>query len=71
MGFNKRYVDSKNTIKALENDNLKGYYGKSDALIFEDNISSDVYSLFKQGISDKEILTIIKKRMEEKTYEVY
>jgi hypothetical protein len=71
MGFNKIYVDTKKTIKALENDNLKGYYGKSDVLIFEDNISSDVYSLFKEGISDKEILTIIKKRMEEKTYEVY
>lgn len=71
MGFNKRYVNSKNTLNALENEDLRGYYGNSDALIFEDNISSDVYSLFKQGISDKEILTIIKKRMEEKTYEVY
>ncbi len=40
MGFNKRYVDSKNSIFALESNNLKGYYGKSDALIFEDSLSS-------------------------------
>ena len=71
MGFNKRFVDSKNSINALQKGDLRGYYGKSDALIFEDDLSSDVYKLFKEGKSDEEILTIINKNMEERTYEVY
>ena len=71
MGFNKRYVASEYTMKALENNDLKGYYGKSDALIFEDTLSSDVYNLYKQGKTEKEILSIINQNMEEKTNEVY
>lgn len=71
MGFNRRYVSSEHSIKALEKNDLKGYYGKSDALIFEDEISSKIYELFKQGISEQEILYTIKKNMEEKTNEVY
>lgn len=71
MGFNKRYVDLEYTIKALQNNNLKGYYGKSDALIFEDTISSKVYNLYKQGKTEKEILSIINQNMEDKTNEVY
>ena len=71
MGFNKRYVDLEYTIKALQNNNLKGYYGKSDALIFEDTISSKVYNLYKQGKTEKEILSIINQNTEDKTNEVY
>lgn len=71
MGFNKRYVDLERCIKALENNNLRGYYGKSDMLIFEDDTSSLIYELFQQGKNDKEILSIINKNMEEKTNEVY
>lgn len=71
MGFNKRYVSSQSSITALENNNLRGYYGKSDILIFEDDISSKIYSLFKEGKTDEEILLIINKNMEEKTNEVY
>lgn len=71
MGFNKRYVNSKSTLLALEKNDLKGYYGKSDALFFEDNLSSDVYSLYKEGLQEKQILEIIKQKMEEKNYEVY
>ena len=71
MGFNKRYVDLEYTIKALQNNNLKGYYGKSDALIFEDTISSKVYNLYKQGKTEKEILSIINQNMEDKTNEVH
>lgn len=47
------------------------YYGKSDMLIFEDETSSYIYELFKQGMTDSEILEIINKNMEEKTNEVY
>ncbi len=71
MGFNKRYVTLQNCMTARENNNLKGYYGKSDMLIFEDNLSSEIYSLYKLGKTDEEILSIIKKNMEEKTNEVY
>jgi len=71
MGFNKRYVSSIYTIEALKNNSLREYYGKSDALIFEDELSSEVYKLFRQGKSDEEILNIINQNMEEKTYEVY
>ena len=71
MGFNKRYVDLERCIKALESNNLRGYYGKSDALIFEDETSSKIYELYKQGISEQEILYSIIKNMEEKTNEVY
>lgn len=66
MGFNKRYVSSAQSIRALEKNSLKEYYGKSDALIFEDELSSKIYELCKQGKSDLEILTIIKQNMEEK-----
>jgi len=71
MGFNKRYVDSKLSISALKQNRLKEYYGKSDCLLFEDNISSDIYKLHKEGKTDEEILLIINQNMEEKTYEVY
>jgi len=71
MGFNRRYVDKERSIIALEKNELKNYYGKSDALIFEDSLSSKIYDLFKEGKSDSEILSIIKQNMEEKTNEVY
>jgi hypothetical protein len=71
MGFNKRYVNSEYCIKALKDNNLKGYYGKSDMLIFEDSLSSRIHELFLQGKSEQEILSIIKTNMEEQTYEVH
>jgi len=71
MGFNKRYVNSEFSIQALKNNNLRGYYGKSDCLFFEDELSSKIYDLFKEGKTDYEILSIINQNMEDKTYEVY
>lgn len=71
MGFNKRYVDVEFSILALKKNNLKQYYGKSDCLIFEDDVSSKIYELFKEGKTDEEILSIINQNMEDKTYEVY
>jgi hypothetical protein len=70
MGFNKRYVNYKNTLNALNNGGLKEYYGKSDALIFEDSKSSYVYELFMGKKTEEEILLTIK-NMEEKTNEMY
>jgi hypothetical protein len=71
MGFNKRFVVLEHCINALKKDNLKGYYGKSDMLVFEDTTSSKIYDLYKQGKTEKEILSIINQNMEEKTNEVY
>ena len=71
MGFNKRFVVLEHCINALKKDDLKGYYGKSDMLIFEDTTSSMIYSLYKEGKSEKEILSIINQNLEEKTNEVY
>jgi hypothetical protein len=71
MGFNKRFVVLEYCIKALENNNLKGYYGKSDMLVFEDEVSSKIYQLYREGKSESEILLIINQNMEEKTNEVY
>lgn len=67
MGFNKRFVTFNRCIDALNKGELKKYYGKSDMLSFEDNISSYIYDLHTQGKSDEEILIIInqKTNMEE------
>jgi hypothetical protein len=71
MGFNKRFVVLEHCIKALENNDLKSYYGKSDMLVFEDKVSSKIHQLYLEGKSESEILINIKPNMEEKTYEVY
>lgn len=71
MGFNKRYVNSEFSIRALKNNDLKNYYGKSDALIFEDELSSLIYEFYKSGLKPEEIITIINKNMEGQTNEVY
>jgi len=71
MGFNRRYVDKDTSINALKNGGLKNYYGKSDALIFEDDMSSKIYELYKSGHNSEEILIIINQNMEEKTNEMY
>jgi len=71
VGFNKRYVVLDTCIEALKNNNLKGYYGKSDVLYFEDDISSKIYELFLNGKTDSEILLIINQNMEEQKNEMY
>ena len=71
MGFNKRYVNYEYSLRALQGNRLKEYYGKSDALIFTDKKSSEIFDLFEEGKTDKEILLIINQNMEETNYEVY
>lgn len=70
MGFNKRYVNSEKSLLALRNGKLKEYYGKSDALIFDDRISSKIFNLYCKGKNEQEILSIINKNSEENN-EVY
>lgn len=71
MGFNKRFVSLNDSLSALKNGNLRSYYGKSDILIFEDNLSSQIFSLFQEGKTEQEILLTINKNMEETSNEVY
>jgi hypothetical protein len=71
MGFNKRLVNLDSCILALQENRLKIYYGKSDMLVFEDETSSIIYELYKQGKSDLEILQTINKNTEGKTNEVH
>jgi hypothetical protein len=59
MGFNKRWVTLDGSINALKNGKLEQYYGKSDSLIFEDDMSDFIYNLYCKGNSDEEILIII------------
>ena len=59
MGFNRRYINYDNTLSALKLDTLSEYYGKTDAFIFEDSESVEVYELFVEGKTDSEILTIL------------
>ena len=61
MGFNKRLINYDRSLSALENNRLKEYYGKSDALFFRDKESHEVYKLHYEGKTDKEILEIITK----------
>ena len=73
MGFNKRHVYLDRCINALKEGKLKEYYGKSDMLYFEDDMSSYIHDLYCEGKSDEEILIIINKtkNTEEKTNEVH
>jgi hypothetical protein len=71
MGFNRRFVSLDDSIKALENNDLKGYYGKSDMLLFDDEVSSRIYELYQEEKNESQILLIINQNMEEKTNEVY
>jgi hypothetical protein len=64
VGFNKRYINFKETLLALETIGLKNYYGKSDALIFEDSISSTIYDYYSEGQTETQILNQIKHKNE-------
>ena len=57
-------LDIKIAGYALKKNKLKEYYGKSDALFFEDKESLKVYDLHNEGNTDEEILKIITKQMD-------
>lgn len=59
MGFNKRYVNYQNTLRALNSNSLKEYYGKADTLMFDDEKSERVYTLFVGGKTEEEILKLL------------
>lgn len=71
MGFNKRFITFDRTYNALVENDLKGYYGKSDVLDFEDSVSSVVYEMYVQGLNEEEILQIIQNEKNEKNNSGY
>jgi hypothetical protein len=69
MGFQNRYVNENLISTYLKLDRSLKYIFKSETLVLEDKISSLVYELHLNGVSDDEIQkTIFKqlKNMEEK-----
>jgi len=71
MGFNIRILDKQRCFDALSDKGLLWLYGKSDMLLFDDEVSSRIYGLYQEGKNESEILLIINQNMEEKTNEVY
>lgn len=71
MGFNKRFVNPEVCMEYLKQGRLKEYYGKSDVLIFNDNISTFIYELYNDGLEHSEIITILNKKLEEHHNEMY
>jgi len=68
VGFNRRYIDIKSTINALNSNKLKEYYGKADVLMFDDQQSNEIYQMFREGKSNDEIINFIKPNLKnEKT----
>jgi|LakMenEpi03Aug12_release.lakeMendotaPanAssembly.Ray.scaffolds.fasta_scaffold551200_2 hypothetical protein len=55
MGFNKRLVSKETVQNSFKNKQSLSELFKADAVIFMDSIASKVYSLHKEGYSDKEI----------------
>lgn len=60
MGFNRRYINLKNTIEALNTNKLREYYGKTDVFFFDNTLSSQIYQLFSEGKDSQEIKEFLK-----------
>ena len=61
FGFLSGFKLLPSTTIALKQNNLEGYYGKSDALFFMDKESHEIYKLHCEGKSDEQILETIQK----------
>jgi hypothetical protein len=59
MGFYKKYVNYENTLIYLQKNKLKELYGKAESLIFLDDESENIHTLFYEGKNEEEILNII------------
>ena len=59
MGFNKRFVDKEIIMESLDNDWPLSKLFSSDALIFLDNFSTNIYEQYAKGIEDNEIKSLI------------
>jgi hypothetical protein len=62
MGFHKRNIDYNLTLKYLFQKDLKKLYSKSDAFIFDDELSSEIFELFSEGKTEDEIIELYKNK---------
>jgi DNA-binding NarL/FixJ family response regulator len=56
MGFHRRYIFIENLLYSLKNDLSLDRQFNSEALIFSDKESERIFDLYKEGLSNKEIL---------------
>jgi hypothetical protein len=63
MSFQNRYVDEKLIQYYFDNNKPLKVLFKNDTLVLEDKISSMVYELYCNGMSDLEIKNIINKQL--------
>lgn len=59
MGFNIRYIDKEKILQFLNEKEPLSKLFSSDALIFLDDISSEVYAYYSSGANFKEIWKLI------------
>jgi hypothetical protein len=57
MSFNKRILNKENIINNIEN--IMDYLGKPDAIFLTDDFSKNVYDMYKNGLSENEIIIYI------------
>lgn len=56
MGFHRRYIFIENLLYYLKNEKSLDELFSSEALIFSDKESEKIFDLYKEGLSNKEIL---------------
>jgi hypothetical protein len=59
MGFNKRFVSEETIMVQIKNKEKLSKLFKADAFIFLDKFSTEVYTLFNEGIEDKLLIKMI------------
>jgi len=60
MGFHRRIINEEVTKEYIGSNKLEVLYS-SESLIFMDELSSEVFEYFKNGKTNKEILSLINK----------
>lgn len=63
MGFNLRYVSKETILETLKNDESILKLFSNDAIIFEDDFSTEIHSLLMKGVKEKEVIKVIKEKI--------
>lgn len=59
MGFNKKFVDKKSITESVNSGFPISKIFDADAFIFMDEFSSKIFKLYKQGVTEQEIIQTI------------
>jgi len=60
MGFNLRYLSKEKILETLENNDSLVKLFTNDAIILEDDFSTEVHNLLSKGVKEEEVINIIK-----------